>query len=171
MAIDHIQRYGVGRGIFLDTNGDGTGSIDQNIDGSGVPVDFILAPPPGFTYYIKSITIHLADNGTLDSGQYGNNAGILTNGVDFILSTPAGEASFTAQNPIKTNGDYAAFAYDIRHLNFGTGDEHLSVQLILDDTSAPIRIIEGESLIVRIQDDLSSINAHTTRCGVIIVKV
>ncbi len=65
---------------FLDTIGNGAGSIDGAVDFSAVATEFFILPAATQVFDIYELLIYIQDANGLDSGRYGNNIN-LTNGV------------------------------------------------------------------------------------------
>lgn len=161
---------------FMDTVGDGSGSIDLNVNGSVTPVTFKITPAPGEILYMSRLLWYLRDTGSLDSGGFGNGAA-LTNGIDFGFYYDVGlpsEDRYPQQlEPIKTNGGWAKYCGpDVVTLSFGQGDEILSCRYSfykdtgLEKTEMPWLAgdrLEEFRLIV--QDDLTGINECHCRIG------
>ena len=161
------KKYGNLHSRFLDTNGDGTGSIDQVVDGSVTPVDFKITCPEGSTYEINRLILEVQDVGSFDTNAYGNGIA-LTTGVQVITSRPTRvpiEIDYTAQHPIKTNVDWAAYMYDIDLITFGSGNNVLHARYTLTNDGGPIKLGPGDSLIIRINDDLTGLEEQNIRAG------
>lgn len=166
MSSNH-ERYGSLHSRFLDTVGDGTGSIDQNVNGSVTPVDFKILCPPGVTYEINQASVLIRDTGTLDTDKYGNGIA-LTNGFSIVTSRPTRapvEINYTVQHPILTNGSWAAYTSDIKHFTFGSGSQILSITYHFRQEGRPIKLGEGEAFIFRVNDNLAGLNEHHVRAG------
>jgi hypothetical protein len=55
----------------LDTNGDGTGTLNANVDGSSTPVEFYIEAADNDVLELHRIIIHIADNGSIQPHTYG----------------------------------------------------------------------------------------------------
>ena len=164
---DNHRKYGALHSRFLDENGDGTGNINMNVDGSVTPVDFKITCPEGSTYEINRLILEVQDVGTFDTNAYGNGIA-LTNGIRFLTDRPTRtprEIDYTAQHPIRTNVDWAAYMYDLELITFGSGNQVMHARYTLTKDGAPIRLGGGESIIIRIQDDLSGLEEQNVRAG------
>jgi len=153
---------------FMDTVGDGTGSIDANVNGSVTPVHFFIKPEPGHMLLMYRAMIHLTDTGSLDSGGFGNGAA-LTNGLEYGLwNIAAGDFSgprVTSQKPIVKNMDLAAFAFDLTVHTWGLGDEGLTARYTFDEDGEVIVIPDGYAFALRVQDNLTTLTEFVTRIG------
>ena len=164
------QKYGNLHSRFLDINGDGTGSIDQAVDGSVTPVDFKVTCPMGATYELNRAIITLKDSGTFDTDAYGNGIA-LSNGFHILTSRPwrtPVEINYTAQHPIRTNGDWVGYLHDTSYVTFGQGDNILSARYTFTNDGAPIKLGPGDSFIFRVNDDLTALTEHHIRVGMTI---
>lgn len=161
------KKLGVLASRFMDTNGDGTGSINQAVNGSVTPVDFKITCPEGVTYELNRAIITVQDTGTFDTGAYGNGVALAT-GHEIITDRPdriPRELNVSAQLPIKVNGDWASYMYNIEYLTFGTGDNILVCRYTFTEEGLPIKLGPGDSFIIRINDDLSALSRQHIRIG------
>lgn len=162
---------------FMDSVGDGSGSIELNVDGSTTPVIFKIKPAPGEILYLSRLLWYLRDSGSLDSGGFGNGAE-LTNGIDFGFYFDVGlpsEGRYPQQfEPITTNGGWAKYCGpDVVPLTFGGGDEILSCRYsfykdtaIVDRTELPWLAHDRlEEFWLIVSDDLTGINELHCRIG------
>lgn len=154
---------------FADTVGDGTGSINANVDGSVTPVDFKVTIPAGKVGIVHRLIVTIRDSGSLDSGLYGNNI-TLVNGIDVIYKDPYGnETVRSAQHPIKSNIDWAAYCYDVEIHPWGSGDQGMFARYTFTKDGAPLVLPAGSEYIIRINDDLTGLTAHHFRLGMAVV--
>lgn len=145
---------------FLDTNGDGSGTVQAIGDFSGASVDFFITPPENIRFDINRILIQIVDMGPVDAGSYGNGI-TLTNGISFLLldgSTVLQD--FMVGLPVLTNGDWGRFAFDIIDTSFGTGENYVSARWTFTRGGGPIKL-NNLSFAARLNDDFSGLVAHT----------
>ena len=156
---------------FMDSVGDGSGSIELNVNGSITPVIFRIKPEAGEILYLSRLLWYLRDTGTLDSGGFGNGVE-LTNGIDFGFYS--GEVRYPQQfEPIKTNGGWAKYCGpDVVPLTFGSGDEILSCRYSfykdVDNQRNELPWLaesRDEEFRLIISDDLTGINELHCRIG------
>lgn len=173
MAMPHeVQReYGTIASRFMDTVGDGTGSIDMNVNGSVTPVTFKVTAAANELLIVNRAIIFIKDSGSLDADSYGNGLA-LTNGITgSVIKSDATEIPMFGQHPVKTNGDWAAYCYDIADHSFGIGDSILSARYTFTRDGGPIGLMPGDSLEVYINDDLTGLTGHHIRLGMVSVPV
>ena len=152
---------------FMDTIGDGTGAIEMNVNGAVTPVDYMITCPLGETYELHQALITIQDSGSFLADVYGSITA-LTNGVRVITSRPTRspvEQDITAQLPIKTNADWIAYMQDVMIYDFAGGDRIMSCRFPFVAEGAALRLGPGDSLIVRIADDLTGITKQHIRIG------
>ena len=146
---------------FLDVNGDGSGEKNAIGNYSQMPAEFQYRQLSCGETHIARLIISLSDQGTLDAGQYGN--GIqLRAGIRLVKKDARGKIvqDLTDGQPVKTNGDWAHFCYDVRPLNFGSGVTHLSARWTFAKSGEPLVVKQGESLCVLLADDFSGLVSH-----------
>ena len=151
------------KGIFqlLSSNGDGTGTSDAIGDYSATPLSLKISANDGYAF-IERMIVKIEDSGTLDSGKYGNGIDI-TNGIRVYLKNRANQVmqEFTAF-PIITFGDWQGHCHDLNHINFGSGNEIVSVRWTFSKSGQPIGINfeAGEYLEVYLNDNFTGLVHH-----------
>jgi hypothetical protein len=167
MRFGHIKSNGRYKAEFLDTVGDGSGSITSNINGSITPVLFKVTAGVGETLLVNRLLLHLADIGGLDAGAYGNNI-VMTNGIELgVMRDGVVILDLTAKLKIKTNADWGAYCYDVTELGFGLGDNYLAVRWTFTKDGAALRLDEGDSFFLKVNDDLTGLTKHHSRLGML----
>ena len=161
---------------FMDTVGDGSGSMDINDDGSITPVVFRIKPATGEILYLCRLLWFLRDTGTIDSGGFGNGAELI-NGIEFGFYGDVGlpsEFKYPQQSaPITTNAGWAMYCGpDVQTLTFGGGDEILSCRYSFYkdvafkwDKLPFLADARREEFRLTVNDDLTGINAIRCRIG------
>lgn len=156
---------------FLDVNGDGTGSIDMNIDGSVVPVDFRLLCPPGRTLYLEDVSVFIQDEGNFAAAGYGGIA-TLAVGTSLGIKTTSGMiVDVTDQLPIRSNSDWLAYAFKTESYDFSAGQSVLSFNYNLNSSGRPLVLGPGMEWFATVNDDLSALTAHRIRVSYIEVPI
>jgi len=163
MGLNNLPKQLINR--ILDTNGDGTGSTNQAVDGSVTPVTFKLAPAAGEVILVSRIMFYIEDTGNFDADEWGNGI-TLANGVQINQKTKGTTSNFGAA--CKTTGDLAGMMYDINHFAFGIGNEIVCGRLTFTKFGEPMRL-DGDfddELQIVIQDDLTGlVNQRVTAQG------
>lgn len=152
---------------FLDTVGDGSGSIDAAVNGSGTPVDFSYICPAGRICYVNMLIVGVVTDGKINSGEYGN-VTALTNGVTAWFKEKEGDPLInrTIQLPVKLTTDWQMYSHDLKISNFGVGNETLTVKHDFRTAGAPLIMLPGGQYTIRIADDLSDLVNHYFRLDV-----
>ena len=151
---ESLQRY-------LDTNGDGTGTKNANVNGSVTPVVFKIQPSADQAMEIGEVIIHIEDVGGFDSGKYGN-AIIMANGIEVGVYNTSNDALLRDMLDgidVLTNHDWGRTAQDIQYLDFGTGNPGLFARWTFNG-GEPIELTEDEYLGITINDDLTGLVEH-----------
>jgi hypothetical protein len=141
----------------LDSIGDGSGSVNQNVNGAETPVVFKMKPEAGQIMLVHHINILVRDNPSFDSGGWGALANTpLTNGC--VLGKILDGSHSDAFN-LKSNADMAGICYDITHHSFDPGDEFVVARFSFRKLGAPIRLIgdNNDELNFTINDDLTAL--------------
>jgi hypothetical protein len=156
---------------FLDTNGDSSGAIEQNVDGSVTPITFSWKVPVGYHLFVYRLIATIQDAGSFDADKYGNGL-VLTNGLDFGSTDPEGVfTSATPQLRIKTNSDWASYSYDLTIHSQGQGDSIAVIRYTFLNDGKPIQLTQEQSFVIIINDDLTPLNNHKVRIAGVLVKV
>lgn len=94
---------------LLSTNGDGTGTVSMNVDGSSTSVKFFIQPPVTEKYTLKRMNIQAIDNNFNNANLYGTLT--LANGMDIYIENDSGIIKrFTNEFKIKRTHDWALLA-------------------------------------------------------------
>lgn len=149
---------------YMDTNGDGTGSRDANVDGSVTPVLFKFVPPAGTVYRLEQLIIHIrCDRAGFSAETYGNLTA-LTNGMTINTRRQVDDSvvnCICGGYPIKTNAGWTAVCFDVRIDDFGVGDRFVTARWLSPNLGYPLFMTDEYYLSAIVQDDLSSLTAHT----------
>jgi len=165
MRYSHIKNGSVYKSAFLDTVGDGTGDVQMNVDGSTIPVEFLVTPDTQEILLVNRLVVSVRDSGGLDAGLYGNNV-ILVNGIEIgIKRDGVVIEDLTLGHPIKTNADWGLFCYDVTEVSFGAGDNYLGIRWTFTKDGAALRLNKGDSFFMKISDNLTALTGHTARLG------
>ena len=148
---------------FLDTNGDGTGTINAIGNYSSSATDFYIKSD-GKRYNISRMIVTAEDANGMTASEYGNLGSALTNGIRVLLLDVDGNVSEDlAPIPVKTNAQWAMYCYDANVLGWGNGDDLLAVRWTFVKAGEPLEIGPGvgeKSFVVRLNDDFSGLVSH-----------
>ena len=144
---------------FLDTVGDGSGSTEANINLG----TFKFKPGAGEIAEIHRMVVHIDDGSAFSADSYGNVVGPLTNGVLVEVRRASDDSvliDLTSGEPIKSNGDWSHFAYDLDIYGFTGGRNIMAVRWTFAKGGEALKLSQHEYLAVQIQDDLSTLTDH-----------
>ena len=149
---------------ILDTNGDGTGTKNANIDGSVTPVLFSIAPPATGVIVIHRLLVTITDNALVTAEKYGGVA-MLTNGISIGLFDPSDDSlqtDYLDGIPIQSNCDWGRVCYDVDLRTWGTGNSFIQVRWTLSKsgTNLILRSSDDYHFGVLISDDITGLIQH-----------
>lgn len=145
----------------LDTNGDGSGTINAN-GNYAAPTRFYIQPAPGEIIYIARLIVTIEDTTGFQAEEYGNLGAALTNGITLQRSVNGVQTANYTPATIKTNADWGTYCYDVDLKSWGAGDEVILVRWTLQQSGVGV-ILNGdnlESLDIVLNDDLSGLITH-----------
>ena len=148
---------------YLDSNGDGSGTKNANLDFNASPDIFYIQPPSGTIYYLNRMIVCVEDTATMQAQEYGNLGAALSNGITFKLVNDSGTIlDFLDGIPIKTNSAYGALCYDVDLKSWGAGNELLVSRWTFAKAGYPIRLdgSKNERLEANFSDDLDGLLGH-----------
>lgn len=146
---------------LLSTNGDGTGLVSMNVDGT-TPVKFFIQPPITEKYVLERMNVEVIDSSFNDALKYG--ALTLSNGMDIYVENDSGIIKrYTNEFKIKRNFDWALLAgVDTPLLSapvtdalvvrwtFGKG----CTDIVLDGSNTERLVVEVKDLMTGLDDQL-----------------
>lgn len=143
---------------IMSTNGDGTGTLSQNVDGSSTPVLFYIQPPSGEKYTLRRMNIHGIDGNWNNASHYGALGAALTTGIKIYTEINGGALikDYTRDITIKRTHDWALLAGVDSISVGGAGEDPLLVRWTFKRGSCDI-ILDGsknERLVIEIGDNL-----------------
>ncbi len=145
---------------ILDTVGDGSGTIDQAVNGAVTPVIFKIAPPAGVKYTFKRINIVAASGNWNRADQYGA-AGTLSNGIKVYVGNTLGVTKdFTLKKTITAWPLWGLLAGSDIPTTGGVGSDSLSVRWTFAKGRQDFQLDgdQGDYFAIEIQDDLSGLD-------------
>lgn len=132
-------------------------SIDMTVNGSVTPQEFQISPPAGTSWDVTKVVFHIEDSTTMDDGTFGG-INALTNGI--VLQSRNG--IYKNEFNIKRNGDFSLFATKqyVDKPPSGTGYAINATRTFAgqNETGVTIRLTEGDTLVLIVQDDLTGLD-------------
>ena len=152
---------GVPYRYFLTASGDGAGATNLNGNYAATPTDFYYLATNVFDIYTLAIAV--SDNAKFNQVDYGAIAGGITNGVSFFMEiAPGVEIRLVSVNPVRHNYDWLSDMSDTQLTTFEGLSQTLVLTLHLEATfGMPLIIQPGWKVIVRLNDDFTSLINHT----------
>jgi len=150
--------------LRMDSVGDGTGSTDMAVDGSVSPVIFRLKPAVGHELWITKIVVMFADQGSIDSGAWGNGI-TMTNGIAMVLVNDGTLVPATNFN-IKDVGDLASLTFNVEEHTWGSGDSVLVSRYTPGRSTQGLYLSDAtnDEFQVVINDDLTGLSRQYVTC-------
>lgn len=144
----------------LSVNGDGSGNISQNVNGSSTSVLFYIQPPSDEKYILKRLTLHAIDGNWNNAALYGALGGALSNGILIYVRNDSGIIKeYTEFVKIKRTHDWSLLA-GVDSINIGAAtNDPFMVRWTFARGSADI-ILNGsnnERFVIEIQDNLTGL--------------
>lgn len=139
---------------YLDTNGDGTGTI--TITGNYSPTEiFYLQPPANASYILDSLIVTIEDSQVITSGYYGGI--VLTNGI--LIRRVSGISIITLTDSINilAGHDWRRFC-EVDLTAYTTTNNQL--QAICQLPNVHLNGDRSERLEVLVEDDFSGLDVH-----------
>lgn len=142
--------------FYLTDTGKVGGAYNAIGDYSAAPQEFSIKPDPGQVLRFNRMIVTIEDNGSIDSGGYGNNNSPLSTGIK-VECRIQGEPTrlLTAQEPIKRTADWNSLCYDGQVANFGAGNEFYVARWTFTRDGSPIILRENDEIVVILNDDFS----------------
>ena len=154
---------------LLSTNGDGTGTTEITGTYASAAETFELEGPTADNTHtvVERIMVYVQDTGIFDMEDYGATAAPLTNGItiDVMNSSDSSIVDLTPV-PIKSNGQWGAYCYDVRVDTWGVGDEALQARWTFTKftAGAGIWLNAGEKLVLTANDDFDDLVSQRVTC-------
>jgi len=150
--------------VFLDTNGDGTGTKNAIGDYSSAEEIFYSQPTSPKVVRLTRLIVCVEDDSPFRMDHYGKNIG-LTNGIVVRVKSDSGVTMNLTDDDfkIKTNAGWAQYCYDAEIFNVGSGNDFLKVRWDFLQMGYPIKVGGSENyrLEVVLNDDFTGLAGHT----------
>jgi hypothetical protein len=147
---------------LLSTNGDGTGTVSMNVDGSSTSVKFFIQPPVTEKYTLTRMNVEVIDGSFNDALKYG--ALTLGNGMRVYVENDSGIIKeYTTGFTIKRNFDWALLAgVDVPILSAPVTDALVvrwsfakgCSDIILDGSNTERLVVEVQDLMTGLDEQL-----------------
>ncbi len=146
----------------LDTVGNGTGTHNAVGNYASTPTEFLLIPAKSVLIYRMLITVE--DASGFKAEIYGSGVA-LTNGIDLEVRDEEDNVQelFTDAHSVKTNSHWAMYCFDVDVKSWrtsGAGDEMLVARWTFSRMGAPLRLREGQKLVIKLNDDFTGLILH-----------
>lgn len=147
--------------FFITATGDGQGAYNLIGDYSASPADFYYQATTN--YYVQTLLISISDNANFTQSDYGAIAGGLTNGVKlFIKPNGLSEIPLLSGIAFKKNYEWLSVTPHASLTTFNGLAQTLSVNFdVTDEYGMPITLNVGDRFIIRLNDNFSTLVAHT----------
>lgn len=133
-------------------------TIDASVDGSVTPAVYSFSPTENCE--IHRMIVYIEDNGAVTASSYGS-VSTLSNGIDVEHTDGNTVVDMLDGVPIVSNASWAALCYDAQEVSFsGGGNSAVGVRWTFARSGSPIKMESGDTLRVRINDNLTGLVAH-----------
>ncbi len=143
---------------LLSSNGDGTGIVSMNVDGSSSSVKFYIQPPVTEKYRLKRMNVEAIDGNFNNALDYGTIT--LATGMDIYIENDSGIIKrYTSEFKIKRSRDWSLLAgVDAIHVG-GAGADALTVRWTFAKGCSEIDLdgSNTERLVVEVRDDMEGL--------------
>jgi len=158
---DHLCRY-------LDTTGDGLGTVEATGNYSVTPEEFYVQPPAGEVWVVNNLIFYIRDTGFMQAGEYGNTGSALTNGISIRHIDDSGTlADITNGEPLLVNTDLDAICAEFRKTDYAGIAEAIVGIIDFDRDGSPVRLVGDDNgrLVVALNDNFTGLDGHRFRAG------
>lgn len=162
------NKDGLWQSQFMDTVGDGTGTINQAVDGTDIltyPLGyapFKLTVPEGQNYFISRLIGAIDVSGRFASGGFGLGPALTTGWQLWRCADPTNPDDFdyewTYQHRVQQNQDFAHYAYDNTVTTWSQQYETMAWRYTItkDAAGGTFWLKGGQSMCARVYDNLAS---------------
>jgi len=148
---------------YLDTNGDGSGTIDAQGNYASATEFYITPQAENEVYELARLIINIEDTGTVDAGSYGNNISLTgTDGIEAKVLDSDNNVlrDLTAGEIIQTNGHWAKVSYDVSNTDFGAGANYVNCRWTFSKSGKAIKLDYGERLAIILKGNFTALDGH-----------
>ena len=147
---------------FLDTDGDGTGTIDAIADTSGAADEFLFTASA--RCIVARMLVSVSDTAGINAEEYGNLGGALANGITILVrdGNDVTLMDFTGQAAIKTNAEWGAYCFDVDVKSWSNApvNELLVVRWTFEKYGTHLILNAGDDFVVTVNDDMDGLLSH-----------
>lgn len=156
------RNAGTGVYQYLDSNGDGSGTINLVGNYASAAAEFYYTNP-NHTVQIERMIVMVEDTGNMSGDYYGSTASALTNGIKLQVRDNNGNilTDIMAGAPILTNNDWQGKCHDlILPIWAAAGNKNYSVRWTFSKSGKPIVLAPDWRLSLILNDDLTGLVKH-----------
>lgn len=144
---------------YVNVELDDAGTINAIGDYSVTPADFKFTAT--VKTYIGRMIVFIEDGSGFRVERYASLAAALPNGILVFLRRNGGVKEYINDGfPITTNGRWSSLCFDVSYLQFGAGDESLTIRWSFNKAGIPIKLLPGDEIGVELNDNFTGIIAH-----------
>ena len=137
-------------------------AVQWNVNGSVTPVEYSTGVQSGFDkFYVHRALLCLEDGTGFRAEHFGSLGAALTNGCEFEYVREGTTYDLLDGVKVKTNHDFGRYNYDVDLKTWGAGDDVLLARWSFDRFGGPLLLEGSDSLIWRINDDLTGLTEAT----------
>jgi hypothetical protein len=147
----------------LDTNGNGSGTVNAIGDYSGgSATPFYITPQAVGTQMVLSrIMIYIEDdNNQFTLANYGGATALTTGVWPRVVRGNGQTVSLSGSLRVKSNADWQAMCYDVQMTSFAAGNNYLNARWTFSRSGWPIVLNFGDQLQFYMQDSLTALIRH-----------
>lgn len=145
---------------YLTAAGNGTGSIDANLDFSVTPGEFYIQPASNEILWVSRFALTLADAGVPSDSDFGA-LSTLTNGIDFRVTINGVTTSIVAGNKVRTNRGLLGISENTTLISLGGNAFFLQAQgVFVSSLGIPVSLFgdANDRFSVVLNDNLLGLN-------------
>ena len=136
-------------------------AIDAIADYSLTPRYFAFTTRESGVVEVQRMIVTIRDTAGFQAEEYGNLGSELTNGLNVVKRDgDNNEVLNLTPQSIKSNAEWASYCYDADIKTWGNGDEFLLVRWTFGKSGSPLKLKFGDSIAVRVNDDLQGLVSH-----------
>lgn len=147
---------------FLDTNGDGSGTVNATGNYASAATDFYFEAAEDC--FIYRMIVSIEDTSGMQADEYGNLGAALTNGWELKVKDASDVvlSDETAGVAVKTNAGIGRNCFDVDVKSWGITptDELLVARWTFEKDSQPLFLRQGDKLVIALNDNFTGLVDH-----------